>query len=176
MLKHVQLRPGTYALLLSLATDAIIRIGRLGDLRLQPGFYVYVGSALGPGGVKARLAHHLRPAERPHWHIDYLGKKLKLEGIWFCYGRKRREHSWARHFSSMPGALVPMTGFGSSDCACESHLFFFKKCPAFRRRRSSKNRRLELIHSFLRREEAKIAQGGSREAGGTLGSFCRARP
>jgi Uri superfamily endonuclease len=27
-------------------------------LQLQRGFYVYVGSALGPGGVRARVAHH----------------------------------------------------------------------------------------------------------------------
>ena len=59
-------RLGTYALLLSSATDAVIPVGRLGDLRLQPGFYVYVGSALGPGGVRARLAHHMRPAKRLH--------------------------------------------------------------------------------------------------------------
>jgi hypothetical protein len=44
----IQSRPGTYALLLSSVSDAVIRIGRLGNLRLQPGFYVYVGSALGP--------------------------------------------------------------------------------------------------------------------------------
>jgi Uri superfamily endonuclease len=40
----IQSSPGTYALLLSSATDAVIRIGRLGDLRLQPGYYVYIGS------------------------------------------------------------------------------------------------------------------------------------
>jgi hypothetical protein len=40
----VQSRLGTYALLLASATDALIRVGRLGNLRLQPGYYVYVGS------------------------------------------------------------------------------------------------------------------------------------
>jgi hypothetical protein len=34
----IQSRPGTYALLLSSAADAVIQIGRLGDLRLQPGY------------------------------------------------------------------------------------------------------------------------------------------
>jgi Uri superfamily endonuclease len=47
----VQSRPGTYALLLLSATDQLICVGRLGNLRLQPGYYVYVGSALGWGGV-----------------------------------------------------------------------------------------------------------------------------
>jgi Uri superfamily endonuclease len=126
----IQASPGTYALLLSSATDTVIRVGRLGNLRLQPGFYVYVGSALGSGGVRGRLGHHMRPAERPHWHIDYLRKKTTLEAVWFCYNRKPQEHAWAKRFAAMPGASVPMAGFGSSDCACESHLFYFKDCPA----------------------------------------------
>ena len=40
---HFETRPGPYALLLSSTTDAVIRVGRLGNLRIQPGFYVYVG-------------------------------------------------------------------------------------------------------------------------------------
>ncbi len=57
-----QPRPGTYALLLSSATDAVIRVGQLGSLRLRSGYYVYIGSALGSGGVCGRLAHYMRPA------------------------------------------------------------------------------------------------------------------
>ena len=76
--KGLVANPGTYALLISSATDQLIRIGRLGTLRLKPGYYMYVGSALGSGGVRGRLAHHMRPAERPHWHIDYLRKKTTL--------------------------------------------------------------------------------------------------
>jgi Uri superfamily endonuclease len=102
----------------------------LADLRLQQGYYVYIGSALGSGGVRGRLGHHMQPAERPHWHIDYLRKKTTLEAVWFCYNRKPREHAWAKRFAAMPGASVPMAGFGSSDCGCESHLFFFKRYPA----------------------------------------------
>ena len=123
-------RPGTYALLISSATDQLIRIGRLGTLRLKPGYYMYVGSALGSGGVRGRLAHHMRPAERPHWHIDYLRSHTTLEEVRFCYNRKSLEHEWAHCFAMMRGASVPMAGFGSSDCDCESHLFFFAKCPA----------------------------------------------
>ncbi len=123
-------RPGTYALILSLATDAVIRVGRLGDLRLQPGFYVYVGSALVPGGVRARLAHHMCHAERPHWHIDYRRRHTTLEEIWFCYSRTSREHDWARCFAGMHAASMPLAGFGSSDCDCETRLFFFEKRPA----------------------------------------------
>ncbi len=122
--------PGTYALLLSSTTNTIIRVGRLGDLWLQQGFYIYVGSALGPGGVCARLAHHMRFAERPHWHIDYLRPHTTIEEIWCRYDRRSLEHGWARCFAGMRGASVPLAGFGSSDCDCEAHLFFFEKRPA----------------------------------------------
>jgi hypothetical protein len=44
---------------LSSETDQLIRVGRLGNLRLQRGYYVYIGSALGPGGVHGRLGHHI---------------------------------------------------------------------------------------------------------------------
>lgn len=122
----LEARPGTYALLLSTASDAEIRVGRHGDMRLQSGFYVYVGSAFGPGGVRARVNHHLRDSPRYHWHIDYLRPHATLEEVWLCHGRKRREHLWASFLSSMPGVSVPMPGFGSSDCGCETHLFFFR--------------------------------------------------
>ena len=59
MLAAIEAQAGTYALVLSARAGGIIRIGRLGELRLQSGIYVYVGSALGPGGVRARLMHHL---------------------------------------------------------------------------------------------------------------------
>ena len=47
LMSIIQPSPGTYALLFSSATDQLIRVGQLGSLRLQPGYYVYIGSALG---------------------------------------------------------------------------------------------------------------------------------
>jgi len=122
----LEARPGTYALLLSSATDARIRVGQLGKMRLQSGFYLYVGSAFGTGGIRARVNHHLHASPRPHWHIDYLRAQATIEEVWVRNGRRRLEHLWARFFSSMPGVSVPMPGFGSSDCGCEAHLFFIR--------------------------------------------------
>lgn len=122
----LEAQPGTYALLLSSTSDAEIRVGRHGDMRLRPGFYVYVGSALGPGGVRARVSHHLRDSPRPHWHIDYLRSRARVEEIWVCHGRTRQEHLWARLFSSIPGVSVPLRGFGASDCDCPAHVFYFE--------------------------------------------------
>jgi len=44
-LAAVEPEPGTYALVLFARTNGLVWIGRLGRLRLQSGFYVYVGSA-----------------------------------------------------------------------------------------------------------------------------------
>jgi Uri superfamily endonuclease len=50
-----------------------------------------------------------------------------LEAVWFEVGA-RREHEWAAEIGLLPG-VVPMPGFGSSDCGCEVHLFWFAKEP-----------------------------------------------
>jgi len=65
--------PGTYALILHLSKKLErIEIGKLGRFAFDAGFYVYVGSAFGPGGLKARLQRHLRTDKPLHWHIDLL--------------------------------------------------------------------------------------------------------
>jgi Uri superfamily endonuclease len=131
-LRVLKTSSGTYALILLSAREDVIRVGRLGDLRLQRGFYVYIGSALGQGDVRGRLAHHLQPAERPHWHIDYLRVHTTIEEIWFSYDIDSKEHAWAGCIAGMPGASMPLAGFGSSDCDCKSHLFFSEKRPAWK--------------------------------------------
>jgi len=70
--------PGTYILILKSAVTRRVRVGRLGNLQLCPGYYVYIGSAFGPGGLRARIDHHQRLAKRPHWHIDYLRRHTRL--------------------------------------------------------------------------------------------------
>jgi Uri superfamily endonuclease len=124
--------PGTYALVLGSNSSGVIQIGSLGPLQVVPGFYVYVGSAMGPGGIRARLSHHLRPAPHPHWHIDYLRTRVDVEQVWFTYNSEPAEHQWAKCLVAMRGSSLPMPRFGSSDCACPSHLFFFKQCPSRR--------------------------------------------
>ena len=122
--------PGTYALVLSCTARRSIRVGQLGTMRLQPGFYVYVGSALGPGGLRARIMHHLRRVERPHWHIDYLRMLAQVDQLWYRCDRMRLEHRCAQALEAVPGVRVPLPGFGASDCRCGSHLFLFKRRPS----------------------------------------------
>ena len=123
-------RPGTYALILATTSRALIEVGRRGSLQIHPGFYVYVGSAHGPGGLRARLAHHLGPSRRPHWHLDYLRPHITPEEVWYCCDSIRWECRWAHCIGMQREASTPMAGFGSSDCNCGSHLFFFEDRPS----------------------------------------------
>ena len=129
--------PGTYSLVLESSIKKSIEIGKLGTLRLKPGFYVYIGSAFGPGGLKARIKHHFNYSSHPHWHIDYLRPFLQLCEIWYTYDSIRREHQWAEVHAHSRIAYTTLPGFGSSDCRCPSHFFFYKSKPSgnhFRRK------------------------------------------
>ena len=129
--------PGTYALILTPNGTKPLKIGKLGMLQVRAGYYIYVGSAFGPGGLKARIAHHIRISERPRWHIDYLRTATHLKELWYSYDHRPREHQWADIISSVRGMTVPFPGFGSSDCKCKSHLYFLESKPtieSFRRR------------------------------------------
>lgn len=128
---------GTYALLLCALRATSVRAGRLGEFGIRRGTYVYVGSAFGPGGVLARVRHHLRVSSAPRWHIDYLRPAVRIREVWYSHDPARREHQWARAIAALRGASIPLSGFGASDCNCEAHLFFFRPAPslrAFRRR------------------------------------------
>ena len=138
----MQARPGTYALILTASAERWIEIGKLGKFLIQPGYYVYAGSAFGPGGLKARIAHHTRISQRPHWHIDYLRLVLPLDEVWYSYESARYEHQWADAFRHLKGATQPIAGFGASDCRCKSHLLFFPTRPSVRRLRGRLRARL----------------------------------
>ena len=113
---------GTYALILRNYSNVTVQIGRWGRICVKPGYYSYIGSAFGPGGVRARVSRHLRKEKRKHWHIDYLREFMEPVGIWYTHDRQRFEHIWARSLSDM-GGITSIHGFGCSDCNCDSHLF-----------------------------------------------------
>ncbi len=123
--------PGTYILILQLENAQIIRIGKLGRFRFPAGYYAYVGSALGPGGLGGRLKHHLQSTKNPHWHIDYFRKKAVLVDIWVREDKRTLEHKWASDLGQMDGAIVPAAVFGSSDCKCATHFYYFQEQPLF---------------------------------------------
>jgi Uri superfamily endonuclease len=118
---------GTYVLVLRLAGPVRLEVGRLGTFDLSAGFYAYVGSAFGPGGLAARVAHHLRVAERPRWHVDHLRRVAEPVAVWHTTDLRRLEHEWAAELAKRLTPSVP--GFGASDCRCPTHLFFARRQP-----------------------------------------------
>ena len=118
--------PGTYILIIRLDKSQEIVVGRLGEYCFPAGHYLYVGSALGPGGLAARIGRHLRrSAKARRWHVDYLLARAQIEEVWVAEGEARAECHWAAALSKAEGAILPVHGFGASDCACLTHLIYF---------------------------------------------------
>lgn len=118
--------PGAYLLWFEIEQPLVFLAGRLGTVELVPGRYIYVGSALGPGGVRSRLRRHVegcREGRRLHWHIDYLTAVRLPETYRYALGAERLECSWVQQVRTA-GASWAVRGFGSSDCrqGCLSHL------------------------------------------------------
>ena len=105
--------------------DCTVRVGALGRLPFRAGWHIYVGSALGSGGLK-RLERHIALAQKrdkqPKWHIDYLltDPRFLLSSAVSAATAERLECPLARAIGS--GDHVP--GFGCSDCDCRSHLMY----------------------------------------------------
>jgi Uri superfamily endonuclease len=125
-------RPGTYALLFACPKRARASVGALGGVELSPGHLVYVGSALGSGGLAGRLRHHVAPLARPRWHVDFLRAHASLIGAWWTSNTRRLEHAWAACLASAPSFAELRTGFGASDCRCTTHLFHRGRRPGDR--------------------------------------------
>ena len=112
---------GVYLLLLE--AHGPLTVGRQGVLSFD-GWYVYVGSALGPGGLK-RLQRHFDYADRHdapmRWHVDALLGAGALRGAVVGVTNERLECLLADRLGAI--LLPSFKGFGSSDCGCETHLF-----------------------------------------------------
>jgi Uri superfamily endonuclease len=151
------LGPGTYVLILFLKQQRSIAVGKLGKTSFPSGYYAYVGSAFGPGGLAARLGHHLFSNARPHWHIDYLSRHAKTEELWLTEFDQPREHSWASVMERLRISAPAFKGFGCTDCKCPSHLFYFPGPPPFKRFRESADKTVESngrIRQFLLNDQA----------------------
>ncbi len=115
----------TYLLLARLLKDVSIEIGRKGCKDFKEGFYVYAGSGRRYGFQ--RIIRHLKKSKKLKWHIDYLLEKGRIEGIWIILGEGTNECQLSTLLQKQ--GIVLMKKFGSSDCKCPSHLFYFKNNP-----------------------------------------------
>jgi Uri superfamily endonuclease len=124
---------GTYVLIVLVSQMKRLEIGRLGAYDIMPGFYAYVGSAFGPGGLCARLHHHLESAAQPHWHIDYLLAVAEPVEVWYALAGRKLERDLAGLMERSSAFRMPIPRFGSSDYRRRqaSHLFYARRRPAF---------------------------------------------
>jgi Uri superfamily endonuclease len=112
--------PGAYVLWLRLAEPVVAKAGPRAAV-LEPGDYLYCGSAHGPGGLRARLSRHMRREKKPHWHIDQLTVRAEILGAFVS--RSASECALNEALAALP---VPLPGFGAADCPrCVAHLRFF---------------------------------------------------
>lgn len=119
---------GIYCLVLE-NPEVVVGVGALGEILFPSGWHVYAGSALGPGGL-SRVIRHFRCSRGrgsgPRWHIDYLLRDPSFSLTHACACRTA-EQAECRLAQALGGEPVPR--FGSSDCACPSHLFRFRSSP-----------------------------------------------
>ena len=110
---------GSYLLVLEIEKERLIKIGSLGEIFFNTGYYVYVGSAL--NGLNQRIKRHLRKKKKIHWHIDYLLNYAKIIDVFIKEEDNKEECYIAQVFMQN---LPFVSGFGCSDCTCSSHLFY----------------------------------------------------
>ena len=124
---------GTYVLILHVPQMKRLEIGRLGTFDIVPGFYAYLGSAFGSGGIRARVGHHLESVAQPHWHIDWLLSVAVPVEVWYAVSDRKLESEWAEMLHDAKHLRTPIPRFGSSDYhrSMTSHLFYSKRPPSF---------------------------------------------
>lgn len=121
------MQQGIYNLIIDLDDDKRIRIGKLGLFALKKGCYVYTGSA--QNALQKRIARHYARKKRLHWHIDYLLQHGRITDVNTFELTSEYECRLSNMIGASTDAELPVTGFGSSDCRCKTHLYFFKTTP-----------------------------------------------
>jgi sugar fermentation stimulation protein A len=82
----------------------------------------------------------MRKRKKMHWHIDYLAARaVHMRGL-PVYTYKNLECRMAGDIDTIADSSVE--GFGSSDCGCRSHLFYFTHDPL------KNDFFLDLLHRF----------------------------
>lgn len=112
---------GSYVLTAKLNRGQEIKVGKLGLIKFDKGYYAYAGSAL--NGLESRIRRHLRKRKKMYWHIDYLLEKTVIKEIFYREGEEREECKFAKELGEY---FKSIKDFGSSDCKCSSHLFYGK--------------------------------------------------
>lgn len=121
---EIQSLSGAYLLILKSQISTTIEIGKIGSMDVQKGYYFYVGSAFGPGGIKARVNRHLKHDKSLRWHIDYLRSHCLLKQVFISYSTEKQESDWVYRLLHHPSYSIAFNRFGASDSCYPSHLFY----------------------------------------------------
>ncbi|WFO74540.1 GIY-YIG nuclease family protein [Desulfurococcaceae archaeon MEX13E-LK6-19] len=115
---------GVYVLVIKVVEDTSINVGKLGSFVFGKGYYAYVGSAMGPGGLKARIKRHISKVKKLRWHIDYLTSNNYTEITAIIYSTTSVNGMESRIAKILEEKLAPsIKGFGSTDTNDYTHLF-----------------------------------------------------
>ncbi|MEM3647735.1 MAG: GIY-YIG nuclease family protein [Thermoproteota archaeon] len=116
---------GSYILIILVGRNVWFKPGSLPRVRLPPGCYIYVGSAMGPGGFEKRVLRHLRKNKRTRWHIDYLTRLRSVKVASVIYTPFPHGESRLTRVLSSSGFVKVVKGFGATDSPSDfSHLLF----------------------------------------------------
>jgi len=121
---------GTYIIVIHLQENSKIIIGSLGKLDFIKGYYLYIGSAMGNKGsakLENRIKRHVSESNNKNlfWHIDYLlvSKFCLITKIYLIPTIIRLECIISKEIFKASDNYIK--NFGSSDCQCPSHLYYF---------------------------------------------------
>jgi Uri superfamily endonuclease len=115
---------GIYVLIIKVDRDTEVGVGALGRITFTTGLYAYVGSS--QTNLEQRINRHLGKEKKKFWHIDYLldNDAAKIIKVFVKKANKLEECKTAKAICKKN---KPISGFGSSDCNCKSHLFHIEE-------------------------------------------------
>jgi Uri superfamily endonuclease len=125
---HIPDKPGSYIIVGELLNEACMNSGPFCGQLLPSGYYLYAGSAFGPGGLRARIGRHIKRGTKKFWHFDYLKEIIPIREVWFSIiSTMNLECQFIKEFQILKSASFPILKFGSSDChfGCPAHLIRF---------------------------------------------------
>lgn len=117
---------GTYCLILLLDKNIKIKVGKKSYYLLK-GYYCYIGSAL--NNLEKRIQRHLSKNKKLRWNIDYFLRHVKIIKIKTIIANKKLECFLSNKIKDLSNMRIK--DFGSNDCKCKSHLYFFNKNPIY---------------------------------------------
>ncbi len=107
-----------------------VKVGALGNVKLEKGTIAYVGSAWGPGGLGARICRHLSKEKKLKWHIDYILSSDKVEITHVIYlpnAPKHLEEKLATELAKKGN--IPAKKLGATDTKAPTHLIHLQQPP-----------------------------------------------